>query len=146
MPREFNLDDLVGSIIDSWGPATARVSLWARSLLLFPIDEKVISIEACRLPRLPLMVPARWTHQVDLVVLLALDQQFGIDIASIDNMLFWQELFVLEGFMDDRRSRIIRNRCRGGFHMRNEVRAFFFTSFGQMDFLSHERLVLRFLL
>jgi len=101
MPREFNLDDLVGSVIDSWGPATACVSFWARSLLMFPIDEKVISIEACRLPRLPLMVPARWTHQVDLVVLLALDQQFGIDIASVDNMLFWQELFVLEGFMDD---------------------------------------------
>jgi hypothetical protein len=68
MPREFNLDDLVGSVIDSWGPATARVSFRARSLLLFPIDEKVISIEACRLPRLPLMVPARWTHQIDLVV------------------------------------------------------------------------------
>lgn len=146
MPRALNLDDLVGSVIDSSCPAEAFVSLGARSLLMFPIDEKVISIEACLLTRLPLMVPAGWTQQVDLVVLLALDQQFGIHIARIDNMLVWQELFVLEGFVDDRRSRIIRDRGRGGFHMWNEVRAVFFTGFGQMDFLSHERLVLRFLL
>lgn len=146
MPRALNLDDLVGSVVDRSCPAEAFVSLGARGLLVFPIDEEVIGIEAHLLIGLPLMVPAGWTQQVDLVVLLALDQQFGIHIARIDNMLVWQELFVLEGFVDDRRSRIIRDRCRGGFHMRNEVRAFFFTGFGQMDFLSHERLVLRFLL
>ena len=109
--REFDFNDLVGSVIDSWGPATARVSLWAGSLLLFPIDEKVISIEACLLTSLPLMVPASWTHQIDLEVLLALNQQFGIHIAGIHTMLFWQQVFVLEGFMDERRSRVIGNRA-----------------------------------
>jgi hypothetical protein len=132
---EFNLDDLVGSVIDSWGPTTARVSLWAGSLLVFPIDEKVISIEACLLIGLPLMVPASWTHQSDLEDLLALDQQFGIDIAGIHNMLFWQQVFVLEGFMDERRSRIIGNRGRGGFHVRDQMRLVLFTGFRQMDFV-----------
>src|SRR5262249_49880945 len=88
--REFNLDDLVGAVVDGWGPATARVSLGAGRLLLLPIDEKVISIEAFLLTGLPLMIAAGWTHQIDLVVLLALEQQFGIHIPGIDNVLFRQ--------------------------------------------------------
>jgi hypothetical protein len=66
------------------------MSLWARSLLVIPIDEKVVGIEALLLIGLPLMIAAGWTHQIDLVVLLALEQQFSIDIASIDNMLLGQ--------------------------------------------------------
>lgn len=42
----FDFDDLVGAVGDSRSPATARVSLWAGGLLAFPIDEKVIGIEA----------------------------------------------------------------------------------------------------
>lgn len=87
MPREFDLDDLVGSVVDRWGPATAEVSLWARGLLVFPIDEKMIGIEALLLIGLPLMIAARRTDQVDLVVLLTLEQQFGIHVACIHNML-----------------------------------------------------------
>ena len=37
---EFDLNDLVGSVIESRGPAEAFVPLWASSLLVFPIDEK----------------------------------------------------------------------------------------------------------
>jgi len=33
------------------------------------------------------MIAARWTHQIDLVILLALQQQFRIDIAGLDTML-----------------------------------------------------------
>lgn len=87
MPREFNLDDLVGSVVDRWGPATADVSLWACGLLVFPIDEKVIGIEACLLIGLPLMIAAGRTDQIDLVVLLTLEQQFGIHVACIHHML-----------------------------------------------------------
>lgn len=65
---EFDFDDLVGAVVDRWGPATAAMSLWAGGPLVFPIDEKVIGIEASRLPGLPLMIAARRTHQVDLVV------------------------------------------------------------------------------
>jgi hypothetical protein len=87
MPRKFNLDDLVGSVVDRWGPATAGVSLWAGGLFVFPIDEKVIGIEACRLPGLPLMIAAGWTHHFEMVVLLTLHVQLGIHVAGIDNML-----------------------------------------------------------
>jgi hypothetical protein len=135
--REFDFDDLVGSVVDRWGPAEAFVSLWASGPLVFPIDEEVIGIEASLLIGLPLMIPARWTHQVDLVILLTLDQQLGIHIAGIGNMLFWQQVLALETFMNERCSRIIGNRSGGGFDMRDQMRTPFFTRFGQMDLLAH---------
>ncbi len=87
MPGEFDVNDLVGSVVDGWGPATAGVPLWARRLLVVPIDKKVIGIQALLLVGLPLMIAPGGTHQIDLVVLLALQQQFRINVASIDNML-----------------------------------------------------------
>ena len=134
---EFDFDDLVGSVADSRSPTTARVSRWAGGLLAFPIDEKVISIEALLLTGLPLMVPAGWTHQVDLVVLLTVNQQFGIHITGIHNMLIWQEVFVLEAFMNHGGSGIIGNRSGGGFDMRDQMRTVFFAGFGQMDFIAN---------
>ena len=44
---------------------------------------------------------------------------------------------MLETFVDERRSGIIRDGGRGRFHMRNEVRTAFFTGFRQMDLISH---------
>ena len=92
MPREFNLDDLVGSVVDGWSPTTADVPLWACGLLVVPIDEKMISIEALLLIGLPLMIAAGRTDQIDLVVLLTLEQQFGIHVAGIHNMLILPSL------------------------------------------------------
>jgi hypothetical protein len=40
-------------------------------------------------------------------MLLTLDEQFGIYIAGIDNILSGQQVFVHESFMDELRSRII---------------------------------------
>ena len=134
---EFDFNDLVDSVVDGRRPATADVSLWAGGLLVFPIDEKMIGIEASLLAGLPLMVSTGRTHQIDLVVLLALEQQFGIHIARIDTMLIWQEVFVLEAFMNDGGSGIIGNRSGGRFDMGDQMRTAFFTGFGQMDLLAH---------
>lgn len=61
-------------------------------------------------------------------------------------MLFWQQILALEALMNERCSRIIGNRSGGGFHMRDQMRLVLFTRFGQMDLITHERLVERFLL
>jgi hypothetical protein len=84
--RELDLDDLVFAVVNGRRPTAAGVALRARCLLVLPIDEKVVDIEACVLTGLPLMVPAGWTHQVNLVVPLALDQELCVDIAGIDNV------------------------------------------------------------
>jgi len=49
---ELDLDHLVGPVVNGWSPTEAFVSLRARSLLLLPIDEKVVGIEASRLASL----------------------------------------------------------------------------------------------
>ena len=137
MPRKFNLDDLVGAVVDRWSPATAGVSLWASGLLVFPIDEKVIGIKAFLLIGLPLMVAAGGTHQINLVILLTLHEQFGIHIAGIHNMLLRQQVFVLETLMDEGCSGIIRDWGRSRFYMGNEMGTPFVTGFSQMDFIAH---------
>src|SRR5215472_9354326 len=55
--RELDLDHLIGPVVNSRSPTEAFVSFWTRGLLGFPIDEKVVGIEAGRLPGLPLMIP-----------------------------------------------------------------------------------------
>jgi hypothetical protein len=137
MPRAFNLDDLVGSVVDRRGPAEAFVSLWACGLLVFPVDAKMISIEALLLIGLPLMIAAGRTDQIDLVVLLTLEQQFSIHVACIHHMLLREQIFALETFVNECCSRIEGNRSGGRFDMGDQVRTVFFTAFGQMDLLSH---------
>ena len=83
---ELDLDHLVGPVVNGRSPTAAGASLRAGGLLVLPIDEKVIGIEASRLPGLPLMVPAGWTHQVNLVVPLALHQELRVHIARIDDV------------------------------------------------------------
>ena len=43
---EFDLDDLVGSVVDGWGPATADMSFWTGGLLSLPVDEELAGIKA----------------------------------------------------------------------------------------------------
>ncbi len=83
---ELDLDHLVGPEVLGRSPTAAGASLRARSLLVLPIDKKVIGIEASRLPGLPLIVPAGWTHQVNVVVPLALHLELCVDIARIDDV------------------------------------------------------------
>ena len=87
---EFDFDDLVGSVADSRSPTTAGVPLWTGGLLLFPVDEEVVGIEAFQLLGLPLMVAAGWTYQINLIVALTLHQELCVYIACIDEMLSGQ--------------------------------------------------------
>src|SRR5260221_10602025 len=107
--RELDLDHLVCPVVNGRSPTAADASLRAGCLLVFPIDEKVISIEAGLLTGLPLMVPAGWTHQVNLVVLLALHQEWCVYIARIHNVLSGQERFAFKLGMNGCRHGIIRD-------------------------------------
>lgn len=56
--RELDLDHLICPVVNGWSPTAAGVAFRAHCLLVLPIDEKVVGIEACLLTGLPLMVPA----------------------------------------------------------------------------------------
>src|SRR5713101_8006865 len=80
---EFELDDLIGAVIDRLGPATTDVSLWTDGLLSLPVDEEVARIKTLLLTGLPAVIGACGTNEIELVVLLALHEQFGIRVACI---------------------------------------------------------------
>lgn len=86
---EFDLDDLIGSVVDGWCPAEAFVSLWTGGLLCLPVDKEVAGIKARFVAGLPAVIASCRTNQLKLVVTLALHEQLGIHIAGIDNMLPW---------------------------------------------------------
>lgn len=135
--REFNFDDLIFAVVDGWRPATARVTLRTDGLLSLPIDHELTGIKACLFACLPAVVGSRGANEIDLVVLLTLHEQLGIDISRVHNLLLGQRVFVFEAFMDKRRSRIIRDRGRGGFHVSNQMGCVLVTGFGQMDLIAH---------
>lgn len=83
----MGVDDLICPTVKSGSPTTAGVSFRARSLLVLPIYGKLARIEARVLRGLPSVVLSRWTHQIKVIVLLALHQEFCIDISSIHDML-----------------------------------------------------------
>ncbi len=95
MPRELDLDHFVLAVVNGRSPTDAGASLRTGCLLLCPIDGKVAGIEASVLTGLPAIVFAGWSHQVKLVVALALHQELGVDRARIHNMLGRQELLAV---------------------------------------------------
>src|SRR5215472_4929425 len=94
--RELDLDHLVLPVVNSRCPPDAGVPFWTRCLLLLPVDEKVTGIEALFLTGRPSVIRSRWTDQVNVIVTLALDQELGVDITSIHQMLLGQECFAFK--------------------------------------------------
>ena len=84
---EADFDALVFLVVDGGSPTDAGVSLRAESLSLLPIDGKVTGIETRLLSRLPSAVLPGWSYQINLVVLLALHQEWCVYIARIHNVL-----------------------------------------------------------
>jgi hypothetical protein len=130
---EFDFHDLIGAVVDRCSPTATEVSLWTGGLLCLPVDEELAGLKARFVAGRPSVIGSCGTDGINLVVLLALDQQFGIHLPGIDNMLLWQQVFALESFMDERCSGIIRNRSGGRVDMGDQMRTAFFTGFCQMD-------------
>jgi hypothetical protein len=114
------------------------VSLRASSLLLFPINKKVVSIVTGRLSGLPMIVLAGWSNQINLVIALALHQErMPRPNPYPQCALASQKLFALKLGMNGCRHGIIRDRGGCGFHMSNEQGQIGFTTISQMPFVSH---------
>ncbi len=71
--------------------------------------------------------------QINAVVLLAAVKQLSVNIVRIDDVLLRQQVFVLQGLMNDGGPGIIGDGSTGRFDMRDQVRALLLARFGQMD-------------
>ena len=76
--REFDLDNVIVAVVDCWCPTQAGAPGGTSGLLCLPIDGKVLGVESFLGTGLPAQIWSRRAQQIDLVVLLAGDQQFGI--------------------------------------------------------------------
>jgi hypothetical protein len=73
--------------------AGVQLRLWwpvlAGGLLRLPVDEEVAGVNPRFVAGRPSVIGSRGANQFKLVVALTLHEQFGINIAGIDNMLIW---------------------------------------------------------
>jgi|SRR6266436_344472 len=69
-------------------------------LLSLLVDKKTVRIEVNLLTSLPVLIAARWTHQLNLGMLLESQQQLGIDLSCISNMVRGFVIFALGTLMD----------------------------------------------
>src|SRR6266699_6953055 len=108
--REFDFDHRVASSILGGCPTAAGLSRRTGGALVLPIHDKLGSFEPGLFPRLPVIILARRTTEIDLIVLLTADEFCGIHIARVHDMHAWQQITLCERFMDERNRRIIRHR------------------------------------
>ena len=91
-------------------PARTLVSLRASRLLAWPIELEVCHIKAFACFGLPTVIRQGWTQQSDPILFLTADQQIGIDVARIHELLFWQQLVLGQVLLNEGRHLYILQR------------------------------------
>ena len=103
---------------------------------MFPINGEKLSGEARLLLSLPVRVGPNRSYQIHAVVALAADQEAGVHVPEIHQMLLGQQLPSGQGRMDDRRRIPIGDRREGGRHIRDQVGCVGLAGLRQMDLVA----------
>src|SRR5262249_19192862 len=108
--RELDLDDRAVAIVDGRRPAQARVAFGTGRLLAVPVDPEMLDVETLLDAGLPMTVGACRTEQLDGVLPSAVDQECGVQVASVDKVQARQGFLVLEPGVDARRGHAVGDR------------------------------------
>lgn len=133
---ECDGDHRVASPILDVCPTAPRLALWAGRTLLLPIHHNLRGRKPRALTRLPLGSVPGWSTEIDLIVLLTLDDCFRVHRARVHDVPLWEEIVVLESFVDGWNSSKVGQGCRSRFDRGNQVWAVVIAGFGQMDFVA----------
>jgi hypothetical protein len=87
--REFDLDDRIVTLIEDRCPTATPLPHGTQGLLLLPVDHKMAGIESLSRSSLPSVIRPGRAYQVHAVLALTGDEQFGIQVAGIDNVQAW---------------------------------------------------------
>jgi len=71
LSRKRDLDDLIGSVVDSRSPTDTRVSFRADGMFCVLINDKVACIKSLRGACLPFLIGSCWSDDLNAVFLLA---------------------------------------------------------------------------
>ncbi|CAN5872531.1 hypothetical protein BH10CHL1_BH10CHL1_30830 [soil metagenome] len=137
--REFDLYNGVFLFVDGGCPTETGASSRANGLLTCPINDKILRRKASSFSGLTMVVTAHRPKQVQLVALVALYDQFGIDKTSVSQMDRRQEVALLEGTVNDGSNGIICGGCGCRFDVSNQVRQFGIATLSQMDLYTQPR-------
>src|SRR5262245_3627704 len=120
--RELYLDNVVGALVNRWRPADTGFSLRTGCLLLIPVNLEVLGVKTSPFLRLPLIILACRSKEVNTVLILAVNHKFRIEKPRINNMGIRNELTHLERSVDHRSGLSIGNWPGCRCDMRDEVR------------------------
>ncbi len=112
-------------------PTAPRCACWTGRTLLLPLDDKRRGREPRALALLPMSIVPGWPKEINPLVLLTLDDCFCIHRTRIHTMFLWEEIVMLEGFMNVRESSKIGQRCRCRLDRRNQVCKIIITGAGR---------------
>ena len=113
-------------------PTAGGSALGTHHGLVLPIHGKVLDRIGAFHMRLPALDRTRWVPQRNPMRLLTREEQLGIDIGSIDQMLRRREVFVHEGLMDHLGTTGFVDGRRGRVYMRQQMRVSRVTRFADM--------------
>src|SRR5579859_1115481 len=130
------MDDRLSTYILGNDPGNGLLPCWAGHLFVFEVNLKSTEWNGILCPSLPVVFNRHFTDQIDAKLFLAVCQTERIGIASIHDMLAWQERFVLQRGMNGCECLVILRCGRHGFHMRDDVWQLCVTGFRHMDFVA----------
>ena len=87
--------------IPAWRPSDAGLPLGTAGLLRLPIDHEGAQIIALARPPLVAIRPEGWADDVDLMRGLGGDEEFGIDIAAVEQVRAGEEITLGQVLLDE---------------------------------------------
>src|SRR5215203_1650204 len=83
--------NVIAAVVYKGCPLDALLSFGAGGLLALPIDLEVLHAETLLCASLPTVVRAGGSVEIHPVVLLALGQKLGVEVASVHKLGLWQQ-------------------------------------------------------
>src|SRR4029453_18994062 len=127
-----DLDYLLPSDINVGLPLPTLFALWTRGCVGLPVFLKGAILIASALPSLPAWVGSYRPHDGHPIVPGTRHEGFGVRVATVNQMVPWEQRFLGEGRMDRLQHVVIGAGRWGGFHMRDHMGRLGVTRLGRM--------------
>src|SRR5215216_5189926 len=121
------------AVVDALSPERRVFALRTAGSLLLPVDHKLVDVVAPVCSSLPAAVGAGGADQGDVLVFLTADQQGGIDVGAINDVLFWWQPFVYQRLLYRLGALGLMHAGQCRMHMSNQMDLICLTALAQMD-------------
>ena len=117
-------------------PPDAVLALGAGDALVLPVHGELRQIQRTRRTRLPTGINVHRPNEVNPMRLATVQDAFGADVASIDQLLSGEQIGLREMALDRDKGMVVLLNRWGSVDVGDEMRAVVVTAFGHMDFVA----------